>query len=80
MSKLTVAIGPALFVAWAGHADGAAEKVPGDGVVFDLRPMYLWAHKSPDVDPELRRLIMSYDALVFLRDGAPQFRWYPDSP
>lgn len=65
-----------------GHADPSAD------AVIDLRPLHPWAALGlmPDLDPELRRLIMGSDALVILRDArrgsvdalrTSNFRAYP---
>lgn len=66
-----------------------ASKTTGDsafGAVVDLRPLFDYARKSKDMNPTLRRLIMGYDILLFMRDGetgslkrlqTPNFRWYP---
>lgn len=67
-----------------------ASQTAGDssfGAIIDLRPLFLYAAaRSKDMDPSLRRLIMSYDLFLFLPDGAdgsyehlktPNFQWYP---
>ena len=54
------------------------------GVAIDLRPLFQAARKDPEIDPEVRRLIMAFDFFVLLRDAAqpyehlktPNFRWY----
>lgn len=62
-----------------------------DAVIVDLRPLRAFAiTRNPDssgLDQSLRRVILSYDAFLFLRDGkagsldrlrTPHFRWYGD--
>jgi len=70
---------------WLGPFARAA--LPGEATLFDLRPLAGWARREEALDPNVRRLIMGYDVLVFLRDGAagsledlrtPRFRWYPE--
>ena len=67
----------------------AAAARPSENTLFDLRPLQPGAARNtlPNLDPQLRRLIMGYDALVLLRDGepgsieplrTPNFRWYPE--
>jgi hypothetical protein len=55
------------------------------GAVIDLRPLFDYARNGKEMKPELRRLIMSYDAFLFLRDAetgsvkrlqTPNYRWY----
>lgn len=55
------------------------------GAVIDLRPLFDYARTSKEMKPELRRLIMSYDVFLFLRDAetgstkslqTPNYRWY----
>jgi hypothetical protein len=55
------------------------------GAVIDLRPLFDYARNSKEMKPELRRLIMSYDVFLFLRDAetgstkrlqTPNYRWY----
>lgn len=66
----------------------AEAALAGEATVFDLRPLFVWARRNDVLDPNVRRLILAHDALVFLRDGAPgsleklrtpNFRWYPDN-
>ncbi|MCO6510237.1 MAG: hypothetical protein J5I65_05530, partial [Aridibacter famidurans] len=68
-------------LAKAGLASG------GDGAVIDLRPLFDHARRDKAMNPELRRMIMSFDAFVIFRDGewgsvkrfeTPNFRWYPE--
>lgn len=75
--------------AFAGLAKTASE-VAGknnSGAVVDLRTLFDYAKNSKEMNPELRRLIMSYDIFVFLMDGqtgstkrlqTPNFNWYPN--
>jgi len=74
--------------AFAGLAKIAAEIAAnsGDsGAVVDLRPLFDYARTSKEINPELRRLIMSYDVFLFLSDSetgsikrlqTPNYRWY----
>lgn len=67
-----------------------ASELSGDssaGAIIDLRPLFDLARRDKNLDPQLRRLIMSFDAFLFLKDAewgsikrleTPNFRWYPD--
>lgn len=79
---------------WRGTIVNSIQNI-GDktdfGIVVDLRPLKAIAvTRNPDsskLDPALRRLILSYDVFVVLRDGeagsieklkTKNFHWYPD--
>jgi hypothetical protein len=64
----------------------AGAQLPGDGLLFDLRPLAAWA-RGAELHAEVRRLLLGYDFFVFLRDGegasvegllGPGGRWYPE--
>ncbi|HEX8567959.1 MAG TPA: hypothetical protein VF648_20140 [Pyrinomonadaceae bacterium] len=53
--------------------------------MIDLRQLFDYARTNKEMNPELRRLIMSYDIFLILRDTetgsikrlqTPNFRWY----
>ena len=85
---------PSAHQGWSGTIVQALENIgdkTDDGIIVDLRPLRgLVITRNPDsvkLDPSLRRLILSYDAFLFLRDGeagsikrlqTPNFRWYSD--
>lgn len=62
---------------------------PETNTLFDLRPLQAWAAQNAlrDLHPDLRRVLVGYDALVILGDTArgsiealrtPNFRWYTE--
>jgi hypothetical protein len=62
-----------------------AKNAGASGAVVDLRPLFDYARNNKDMNPELRRLIMSYDVFLFLRDSetgsikrlqTPNYHWY----
>lgn len=85
---------PAAREGWQGAVIRAVENVgekTDDGVIVDLRPLKSLAvarnPESAKLDPSLRRLLLGYDAYLYLRDGeagsierlkTPNFRAYPD--
>jgi hypothetical protein len=75
------------FARLAKIAAETAKNSDAAGALVDLRPLFDGARTGKEISPELRRLIMSYDVFLFLRDGAtgsierfrtPNYRWYPD--
>lgn len=61
----------------------------GVDILFDLRSLQplVARNRVADISPQMRRLILGYDAVLLLRDGAqgsldrlrtPRFRWYPE--
>lgn len=74
------------FMGLAKTASAVAGK-NNSGAVVDLRTLFDYAKNNKEMNPELRRLIMSYDIFVFLMDGqtgstkrlqTPNFNWYPN--
>lgn len=66
-------------------ASEAAKLADASGAVIDLRGLFDYARTNKEMNPELRRLIMSYDIFLILRDTetgsikrlqTPNFRWY----
>jgi hypothetical protein len=73
------------FAGLAKIASEIAKNSGSSGAVVDLRPLFDRARTSKDINPELRRLVMSYDVFLFLGDSetgsikrleTPKFRWY----
>jgi hypothetical protein len=73
------------FEPLARTASEAAKLVDASGAVIDLRQLFDYARNNKEMNPELRRLIMSYDIFLLLRDTetgsikrlqTPNFRWY----
>lgn len=75
------------FAQLAKIASEIAKSNDASGALLDLRPLFDYARTGKDISPELRRLIMSYDMFLLLRDKetgsikrleTPNFRWYPE--
>ena len=72
------------FAELAKIASESAQKT-NSGAVINLRPLFDYARTSKEINPELRRLIMSYDVFLLLSDKetgsikrleTPNYRWY----
>lgn len=70
---------------WCKMLSETAKNSGSSGAVVDLRPLFDAARTSKEMNPELRRMIMSDDVFLFLSDNetgsikrlqTPNYRWY----